>query len=346
MKKRKDVVFFCQAGADIVHILKEVDEIKKEDLLKKIRIVTLGIPLYICFKRISLPDKVSVCYIRRLNPPLKRPWKKKNWERIVDKLLLNNVLGTDVENVYFTSVNDDPVASYYVVWCLKQGCKICYLNHYDDIQAIAPTNEVSLYDRIRLLIYNYITGLKYSWYRMGGRWNVIHFNYKTYPISELHPLLDKGICQKYSYKLSSQLQNAILVFSQPNREQAIISDDEYNKMFNYLVKLLKENGFYVVIKGHPVLGICPSNKEQADEEIPQILPSELIDYDVFCASIGFITIALSSAAKLGLPSYSIISLMKQTSSKNYKECVESLMTSSDNKINFLKSWNEIASLKK
>lgn len=344
MKKRKDVVFFCQAGADIVHILKEVDEIKKEGPLKKIKIVTLGIPLYICFKRISLPDKVSVCYIRRINPPLKRPWKKKSWERIVDKLLLKNVLETDVEKVYFTSVNDDPVASYYVIWCLKHGCKICYLNHYDDIQAIAPTKEVSLYDRIRLAAYKYFTGINYSWYRMGGRWNVIHFSYKTYPILELHPLLDRGVCNKYSYRLPTQSKKAILVFSQPNRDQTIISDEEYNEMFSYLVTMLKDNGFYVVLKGHPILGICPSNIEQADEELPQILPSELIDYDGFCACVGFITIALSSAAKLGLPSYSIISLMKNASSNNYKECINGLMASSDNKVFLLKSWNEIANI--
>lgn len=337
----RKIVFFCQAGADVVHILKEIDSINENDGSASIRIICLTTVLFDCFNYIELPSNVKFEYFRRIIPPIKKPWRKNKWIKIVDTCLRRYVLKGHVDKVYFTSVNSDPTSCYYIGICLKTGCDVSYLNHYDDIQAIIPLEKLTFKESVKLRMIRYMTGLHFSIYRMGGRWNVLHFHYEDYPIQVLHPILNKETCKKYAYKVKMGDKKAVLVYSQPNRDHDLISDEEHDALFHELVARLKNKGYYVVLKGHPRLGVCPINVNQADEIIPKNLSAELIDLTVFDACYGFITIALSSSAKLGASSYSILPLMKDTKSKNYKDCVKFTNESSEGKIKFVTSWGDL-----
>ena len=339
-KSTNNIVFFCQAGADIIHILKEIDILNEKDFYPKIQVVCLSSFLYHCFLNIKTSDNVEIAYCRRVHPPMRFPWKKIKWKKITKNILSDYSCSGNISRVYFTSVNDDPIGLYYVCH-ISKGHELFYLNHYDDKQAISPTKHISIKEIIRLFLYRYFTGLDFSWYRMGGRWNVLHYHVERTRVKELHPVLDKATCKKYSYKVYNNTTKAALVFSQPNRERELIRDEDYNNLFYKLVEELKKAGYYVVLKGHPVLGICPINVDQADEIIPQTMPSELVDLDAFDSCYGFLTIALSSSAKLGIPSYTILSLMSNKNSLNYQDCVNYVIESSEGKVIFLNSWQDL-----
>lgn len=335
------IVFFCQAGADIIHILKEIETLNERIKQPRIKVICLNSFLFRSFSNIKLSDNVIIAYCRRVHPPMYTPWRKSAWLKIVETILSRHFDEDNISRVYFTSVNDDPIGITYVCWCLKKGYQMFYLNHYDEKQAISPVKCISIKDKIRLYLYKYFTGLDFSWYRMGGRWNILHFHIENYQVEELHPILDKTICKKFSYKICNDTKKNALVFSQPNREHELITDEEYNNLFHRLVEELKNAGYYVILKGHPILGICPTNTDQADEIIPQTLPSELIDLDVIDSCYGFLTIALSSSAKLGLLSYTILSLMNNKQSPNYYDSVNYVNETSEGKIKFLNSWKEL-----
>ena len=341
MKSDNKIIFFAQAGADVVHILKEIDSLNEGAKDNCIQIVCLTPVLYDCFKYLQLPPNVSFIYCRRLVPPIKKIWARNKWRKNVNKFLNRHVLYENVSKIYFTSVNSDPTMAYYIKICINKGCEVIYLNHYDDIQAIVPLKNPNIKERVKIWLFRYFIGLNLSWYRMGGRWNVIHFHYEDYSITEKRPLLDKEICKKYAYKINMGDKKAVLVFSQPNRDFDLISNKEHDHLFYKLVNTLKSKGYYVVLKGHPRLGVCQINIDQADEIIPQNISSELIDLSVFHSCYGFITIALSSAAKLGVPSYSFLPLMNDTKSQNYSDCLKFIDESGEGKIKLITSWNEI-----
>ncbi len=340
-KTKFNVLFFAQANADVVHVLKEIEELNTEFNHITVKVVCLTISIYKCFVCLELPEYVSVDYCKRIRPPLKKPWKRWYWRNLVDSILNKYSNNEHYDRVYFTSVNDDQVTPYYVQHFVKRKSKAFYLNHYDDKQAIEDAENVPFKQKIGLLLFHFFTNLDFTMKRMGGRWNITHFQYNKYPIRELHPVIDREICKKYAYNIHLNSKKAVLVFSQPNRDFDLISNDEYDMLLYTLVDILKSKGHYVVIKGHPTLGICLKNKNQADEEIPSMLSSELIDLSSFEACYGFLTIALGSSAKLGVPSYSILPLMSDTSSLDFEKCVRFIKESGNGRIIFLSSWDEI-----
>lgn len=326
-------IFICQASADIAHILKEIDTLQANDTEYKFKILCVDPVLYDCFQLIkNVPAEIK--YVPRIIPKLSRLWTLWSWRNKVKTLLAFEGFCDPDTTVYFTSVCDDPVSAYYVSFALKNGAKVKYLNHYDNIQAITPSKNATLRERFRLYLNNIFTGASFSIYNMAGRWNVLRFNYERYNIQELHPVLDPAICAKYAYVPDTDGKRSVLFFSQPSREANLITEDEYNQIHKTMVDYLHQKGYYVVGKGHPRLGVCPSNKGQFDFEIPTVLPSELVKTDAFDCCYAFMTIALGSAAKLGVESYSFLPLMKDHESEAYKKAIKFTENSGEGKIKY------------
>lgn len=337
----KDIVFFCQAGGDIVHILKKIDDIQEETLNPSIRIFCFNNPqLLECFKFLQIKN-VEVQYQPHFYPPISSPWRKFGWKKQVLKWLYQTNLINSCQVVYFTSIYDDAATTYYIKTLLEYGVRAYYLNHYDDIQSITPLRNIKLVDRIRLLSYRFCTGINYSLSNMANRWNVVRFPKEKYDIIELHPVIDKKVCLKYAYRCDNGKKNKILFFSQPNREHDLISDEEFNAIHIQILSELKRKGYFVVLKGHPVIGLCPGTSSYADMIIPQFIPSELIDLSSFNACVAFMTIALASSAKMGIPSYSFLPLMKNHDSIFYKGACTFIRNTGDSKIVLLNNLAEL-----
>ena len=334
-------VFICQASADIVHIIKEIDNLRK-NTNTSIIIVCVDKHFYDCFNFLSI-ENVELIYQRRYYPPIGRPWKYLSWRRSV-RLFLNQIgLNSTKDTLYFSSIYDDTATPCYVTVALRRGCKVKYLNHYDDIQSIGKITHVPFVQRLKLYAYRFLCGIQFEYRNMSGRWNVTRFPIEKYNIEELHPMLDVEICNKYAYRPNIDCEKAVLVFSQTNRDKNLIEDKEYDYIHHKLVEELKKLGCYVILKGHPIIGICNTNKGQADLTIPQMLPSELIDMTKIRCCFAFMTIALSSSAKIGVECYSMLTLMK-CHNAFFDKAKAFIDSTSEGKIKYIESYNQLKSI--
>lgn len=183
---------------------------------------------------------------------------------------------------------------------------------------------------------------RYSMCNMSGRWIVFRYPKEIIPhMTELHPVLDSVICKKYAVKIDSNVNKTALLFTQPNRDHQLISNEEHDEIQRSVAKKLKDAGYTLVLKGHPTIGICEAVRPYADVIVPQIIPGELLDFSQVHSCYAFLSIALASTAKLGICSYSFLPLMKSHESVNYQEALSFITETGEGKILLLNSLNEI-----
>ena len=336
------VIFLCQAAGDIVHILGEIEKFNKieSDVCIYIFCLERKHSLKSCFSLLSL-NNVIIDSLLSIEPCIRYPWKRWWYRKKTTKLLINKGILSNNTIVYFTSIYDDPVTIGYLGVLIRNHCRICYLNHYDDSQNIVPLNKYSISECCKLMLYYFFTGVPLSYYSMSNRWNVLRFPKEKYNIEEIKSKIDINICNKYSYSIGLPSKKTVLFFSQPNREKSLISDEEYNQIHFDVVEKLKALKYYIVIKGHPMLGICPINESQADLILPNKLPSELLNYKHVESCYGFMTIALATTAKLGVKTYTILPLMKDKTSLAYEGAIDYINMTGEFKINYLNDLNDI-----
>lgn len=336
------IFFLCQASGDIIHILQEAHKIHITNNNVSIKVLCLYKELIESWKFLSI-SFIEIEYFPRYFIPISQPWKLFSWRKKVNSLFKKEGFNNTQENsrIYFTSIYDDPTTAYYVHKLYKLKYQIYYLNHYDDKQAIIPVNHISIKDKIRLLLYRFLTNINFDLYYMSGRWNVLRFPKEKYHFPEISSEINHSICQQYAYTIKNEKGKYILLFSQPNRDFSLVSDQEYNYIYQQVSDRLKEKGYFIVQKGHPVIGLCESIKSQADIIIPATIPSELINLSSFDACYGFMTIALASTAKLGSPSYSFLPLVKNHTTEAYKGAIDFVNSSSENKIKYINKIEDI-----
>lgn len=334
------IIFFCQASGDIVHILQVAHNEHEKDSNSQIVILCMFEKLLESWRFLNI-NYIKVVYCQRLYAPISKPWTYFVWKNKVDKLLNNLIFnGADkISKIYFTSIYDDPATAYYIHLIIKSGIKVIYLNHYDDKQSITPLKKMSIVNRLKICMYRLLTGIKFQLYNMPGRWKVIRFPKEKYKLTEIDALLEPQIFKSYAFSINNDKKN-ILLFSQPNRDHDLISDEEYDDIFYQVVIKLKELGYYIVQKGHPIIGTCKRIDDIVDLTIPSSIPSELVDYDSFIGCYGFLTIALASAAKMGITSYSFLPLTKNHDTEAYKGAINFTNSTSDNKIIFIQDLKD------
>jgi hypothetical protein len=342
-----DIIFFCQAPADIVHILKEYDNLKtryKDNL--QIEIVCVNTKVLLdYFNNVKLED-VVVVYLEYIPISIRKIWKLWNWRKKSLKSIKELGLLNGNKTFYFCSIYDDPITSYFMYLLYKQNKEIIYLNHYDDKQNITVIKRKNIKQTIYEYLFYLVTGIKYEYRNMSGRWCPIRFPIESVDYQIKYPVLDDTICKKYAYQIySNDYDRTVMFFSQPNREKNFLDDKEYDDIHVHVVLKLKELGYRIYTKGHPRLGICKSIKHLVDEEIPSFIPSELLDISKFKFCIGFVTIALASSAKLGIPTYSFLPLVKKHNI-NYEELLKFSIISGENKIKFIDSLEELGIVQK
>jgi hypothetical protein len=341
----KDIVFFCQAPADIVHILKEYEDLKTkyaDDLQVEIVCVNSKV-LLDYFNNIQLQE-IKVIYLEYTPVPIKKIWKIRSWKKkVMESIKKSGFLSGD-KSFYFCSICDDLLTTYFMNLLYTHNKKIVYLNHYDDTQNISALKKISAKQKLVEILYYRTTGIKYKFWNLSDRWTCIRFPIESVNFEIKYPILDNAICKKYAYRIYPNAKDqTVLFFSQPNREKNVIDDNEHDSLNIQIISKLKDSGYKIYAKGHPRIGICNSISRLIDEEIPQFIPSELIDITMFKFCIGFVTIAMSSSAKLGIPTYSFIPLVKNHNSY-YDGLMKFMMTSGENKIKFIDSLDELAKI--
>ena len=336
----KSVVFFNQAAADIVHILKIYDQLESSGNYN-FKVICFNNKLFCeVYEALSLKN-MEILYFPHNYPPFKWPFRRRSWRKKIS-MALDHIITDNDADIYFTSIYDDFLTPYYVGILAEKGHTVYYLNHYDDCQNISPAKNIPLNKKIFLRLLNYNTGIKYTICNMSGRWLVTRYpKERIASMIELHPTLDSQVCKKYAVKIGNCLGKTALLFTQPNRDHALISDSEYNELQYIVAQRLKDSGYPLAVKGHPALGICEDVRSFADIIIPQIIPGELLDYSQIDSCYAFITVALASTAKLNIPSYSFLPLMKTHESIYYQETISFISNTGEGKIKLLNSLKEI-----
>jgi hypothetical protein len=341
----KEIVFFCQAPADIVHILKEYDNLRTEyvDNLQVKIICVNSKALFDYFNYLNL-ENIDIIYLDYNYISIKKLWEIWNWRIKSIKSIKDLGILSGNKSFYFCSIYDDPITTFFMNFLYMHNKKIIYLNHYDNIQNIVPLRGKNIKQKIYEKLYYLCTGIKYQYWNMSNRWEVLRFPIENIDCQIKHPVIDDVICKKYAYQVHLNERNqAILFFSQPNREKKCLDDEEYNNIHVQVALILKDQGYKIYTKGHPRIGVCNSLKNLADEEIPQFIPSELLDINMFKFCIGFTTIALASSAKLGIPTYSFLPLAPNHNSY-YDGLIKFSIISGDNKIKFIHSLDELSEI--
>ena len=337
----KTIVFFNQAAGDIVHILKIYDQLMSSSTDYTFKIVCFNNERICEVYRTLHLNNVDVSFFSHIYPSFKNLFSRRQWRKKVFMALEKIITDRNTE-IYFTSIYDDFMTPYYVGILAEKGHRIYYLNHYDDCQNIFPTKNSPLKKRLILRILNYNTGIRYSMCNMSGRWIVFRYPKEIIPhMTELHPVLDSVICKKYAVKIDSNVNKTALLFTQPNRDHQLISNEEHDEIQRSVAKKLKDAGYTLVLKGHPTIGICEAVRPYADVIVPQIIPGELLDFSQVHSCYAFLSIALASTAKLGICSYSFLPLMKSHESVNYQEALSFITEIGEGKILLLNSLNEI-----
>lgn len=336
---------FCQAPADIPHILKKHDELSIEK----------GAHIEICcFNSIACYDclaSLNLNAIIKYIPFFVFPFKKKVWNLLflqsiaISKLSEQDIWKKDVV-IYFTSIYDDPSTAFYLhLFHKKMQAKLNYLNHYDNNQNITVATNVTKKEYVVRLLLKYFTGICFEYRTMSNRWNVLRFPKECYEIIEHKPNLDLAVCRKYAYHINNKTSKAVLLFASPNREQKFISDEEYMDLHVRIVNYLKDKGYMVYVKGHPRIGTPIEISSIVDGEIPQYISSELIELSDFSLCVGFITIALASAAKMKIiPVFSFLPLASNTHSDIYDSYLSYIEQSGDGSIKLIHSLDDLTNV--
>lgn len=147
------------------------------------------------------------------------------------------------------------------------------------------------------------------------------------------------IIKKYKYVPKATSAKVAILYTEPYRN-AFHTEEDYIYLNHEIVKKLHEKGYYVIMKGHPRIGICKEIESEVDEIIPQYVPAEFIDVKCFTLAIGFVSTALASASE-SIPTYSVLDLCQTTNKELALYWKDYLFNVAGDKIIYLNNFDEI-----
>jgi len=315
--KDAEIIIFCQAPADLIHVLDIIDQF---DLQKKLLITRNTKSLYHFLLKLNLKN-TRIIHLENLKLNLRSIKSIRLAKRIICETT-DRFNDFSEKDVYFFSTSYD----YYtaaLVAKLAENNRVYYYNHYDDLTSKVGTRSFSLGRFTRAKLYQYITnGVKFSYAQQK---NFPKFIASQYPIRFLSIHEKPVVNNKYLYRVNSY-KNVLLLMSE--KEVECLAPNEINKIYNVISNL--KNEFRIYYKGHPRLGSSEKIINWADELIPNSLPSEFICYDSFEYVIGIGSAALCYPAE---KKYSqVISLIKHVRFSNNQR--------NDDLINYLKEYSK------
>ena len=340
----KKIIIFCQAPADIQHALTIYEREKSKSKVSIFCINIEGIFKFLSILDLKLDKLVFIPYSKDIS--IKRP-RTVVKEKLRIKKIYNKYFKNIKNNkIYFFSHFCDWITFSFLVNLYKKN-EIIFVDHYDSAATISRINfrnkKNSLKDSVILLMYKYLTGIKFNFFILEGA-KTLEFPYGKYGVRRIKSTdVDKKIYEKYSYKIDSSQENMILLFESDHSKNNIFID--YNKKIIEIVKELTNKGYKIYLKPHPRIGYSKSLKKYVYKVLPDFMPGEFIDLKNFNAILGLETNALISFAKIGdINVYSLINLfnfLEKTQKESYKEYLNTL---SEGKIKFVDSVDNLCKI--
>lgn len=338
MNSNKTIIF-CQAPADVPYALTVYEQQKGKSAVSIFVINVEGMFRFLSGLNLDLEQLIFI------------PYKLTNLRQIgllyaernrINTLWLKYFSQVKEGTVYFFSRFEDWLTAAFIHrFAKRKYIQIIYTDHYDSSAELFQKNtDISLKKRIYLLILKYLTGVDFKvriWEKLP------EFPVEKYAIQKVKAEVSDQVYSKYAFKsaiLDSHASN-LLLFISPC-DNTIFNDDFYNDKLTEIINILKSNGFKIIVKGHPRIGLPMQVKKVADYEIPSFVPGEFIDTNNYSICIGLDTTAICYFAKNKiLPTYSVIKLFPSAKKEMTDSLIKYLQQQSDNKIIFFDNLEEL-----
>ena len=321
------IIIFIQAPADVIHFLKIYENEKSNS----------------SFFVFCINVKFSYDYIKSLNLNLNEinfiPYNFNLSFRNILLLFKIRIRLKSIFHTYFKKFTKTKVIffspwydwiTFYLINKLnKNNNKIHYYKHYLDIST-EPKKSLSFREKIILYKYKIMTGIDLC-FADDNIYERILYPLKKNEIKTIHSIKSSSKIKRYFYDPQINFKKSLLLI------ETNIDDITYYyvKKLKFIIKKYKEQGYSIVIKGHPRNGFSKSIKSLIDHEIPKLIPAELIEVKSFKYIIGIHSFSLCYFSKNHRDVYSIINSFDFKNKKQKDETIEYLKVNSKNKIKFL-----------
>ncbi len=330
IKEENKIIIFCQAPADMPYFLSLYEKYKEEKVILVYVINVENIFKFIKGLNLNLHSLVFIPYA---SISFKNVFQIIKERKRIEFFKIKYFDFVTKADVFFFSRFEDWLTSSFLV-TLKKKNSIFYIDYYDNSAIYFNKTSKSIRLKFFGLILKYLTGVNF---KLDIVEKLPEFPIDSYNIDKLDAILNPDVFFNYSYKFNIPLSNkSNIIFFISECDSAIYDFKFYDFKLKSIINDLKKNGFYVVVKGHPRIGIPESIREISDYEIPSYVPGEFINIEEFKFCLGLDTNAICYFAKSNkLPTYSLIRMFPTLNIEMIEILVNFLKNQSGNKIKFI-----------
>ena len=335
------IIILCQAPADIPYVLILYEKYRENHPISIYIINIEGMYLFLKGLNLSVEDLTLIS---------NKPTSFKNLISILSaRNRINQIWNDYFSNynsglVFFFSRFEDHITSSIIHRFSKSPTiNIEYISHYDDSDYFPKIKFKSLKIRILLLIYRFITNVKFE-AKMIGRYPEFPVNNYTIKKTKLSFNLDLVSKYEYKIKLPNNQNPYVLIFISPC-ECTIFDSYKYDDELLKLILRIKQLGFTIVVKGHPRMELPSCIKPNINFEIPSYIPAEFLQTCDFRMCIGLNTNAICHFAKNKiLPTYSVMRMFKPSDKSLFEVNIKFLEKQSNGEILFINNYMELEAI--
>ncbi|MEO6176094.1 MAG: hypothetical protein ABIP27_13165 [Flavobacterium circumlabens] len=332
---KSKIIIFCQAPADIPHVLSLYEKYKDEKIISIFVVNVENVFKFIKSLDLHLDSLVFIPYTLKSFKNSFQIFVER--KRIINlkKQYFNSVVDTDV---YFFSRFEDWLTSSFLKSLSKRNT-IYYLDHYDFSSELFNKHKLTFKTFIMKVIFYILTDVSF---KLEIIEKIPEFNYLNYKIERKIPEINPEIFHKYQYEIDIEKnEKPIVLFFIMPCEASIYDCESHDKIQFRVIHSFKKYGWNVVVKGHPRLGVPENIMSMVDVQIPSYIPAEFLQIKDVQMCSGIITAALAHFARnTKIKTYSLINLFqfkKSTSAKLYKDYLSGL---SGNQVVFFESFSD------
>lgn len=343
----KELCVFYQAPAELPYVIQLYDEYKGKAL---ITIIVVNVFSNFEFlKTLNLSEATIIfcdwpCRNKKLIHSLSESRK------LIRKFWNKNLASISNGEVFFFSSSFDWVTAFFMKkFCTNENIKVIYagfntteLTLKDGYENGTMNKGLSLRDYIRLLILLLITGIWFDYYK---KLSCISFPYYRYGIKYEPIKLKVEVLIPYKYEIPCKNDKIVMLFTTTWDYEGNEVMDLVDKKVCNIVKMIQNQDFKVVAKGHPRLGLARIIEQTVDVVLPNYIPAEFISEKNVKMVVG-----LNSAAIIYFAIHSdikVISLLKMIEGINdnlLKDNITLLTKMCGDKIEFPRSSEEFMGL--
>lgn len=329
-------VIFCQAPIEVPNVISIYDKICNS--YQEITIISLRTDSYKSFFE-SINIKAELKFWQAININIFSFFNILN----IRRKLKSQILSIDVNksDFFFTSRFDFQLSCY--LGYLPYNSKKIYFKGKDSIWITDKKFKTNIKNYIKFILMRSISKCPLKYFKTGDYKFLPEINVdKVRNIVLEHYIEDKSILKKYLYIPKSKNNNKVILFTEPYRNK-YQTENDYNSVNKKVVEILRNKGYYVVMKGHPRIGNHPLLLDIVDETIPSYISSEFIDMNSFVFAIGFVSTSLCDSSNY-IPSYSVLDLCEIVDNSDYNYWHNFIDRVGEKRVIYFKSFNELKSL--